>query len=412
MLDSHSQELTEGDFAARLLWAKRQGNPAWLWPDIEMVDWRVALHAIAQIVRVKLSGARPFRALDGDPAAIGLACYTSGMGPLLGWWLEQGKIAATRSIGDVLALHLDHNRRRTEGLIRAATDVAGRFLRHHIPVLVLKGAHTATEYFPDPATRPASDIDLLVADTQAIAAGNLLQDAGFQLVHRAARESTWRPNGVPTDPRSLMFVHADDPWSIDLHNSLDYVVAGGAPMARLDALRPLDHVEPWRPLPKAGVLEQPILLLHLATHAGAGLHNLTLLRLVELQMVISQDLTSGRLSWRDFLGEGERTHLLGFAYPALDLCEKLVPGTVPQAVLEQCAAAAPIGVQRLVAALQPAIAQRIGRGSFAEHFMWSPGWRDRARQLAHDIYMPKVTWKMSRSIYETRAWQLIRAVSR
>lgn len=412
MLDPHSHELAEGAFAARLVWAKRQGNPAWLWPDIAMADWRTALHAIEHIVRLKLSGASPFRALDGDTAAVGLACYTSGMGPLLGWWLEQGKIAASPSIEDVLARHLHHNRQRTEGLTRAATDVAGRFIRHHIPVLMLKGAHTATEYFPDPATRPASDVDLLVADVQAIAAGNLLQDAGFQRVHRAERESTWRPNGVATEPRSLMFVHADDPWSIDLHNSLDYVVAAGAPMARLDALRPFDHVDRWRPLPEAGVLEQPILLLHLAIHAGAGLHNLTLLRLVELQMVISQDLTCGRLSWRDVLGEGERSNLLGFAYPALHLCEKLVPGTVPRGVLEQCAAAAPIGVRRLVAALQPATAQRIGRGSFAEHFMWSVGWRDRARQLAHDIYMPRVPWKMSRSIYETRAWQLIRAVSR
>jgi hypothetical protein len=412
MLGPHPRNLADGEFTARLQWAKRQGNPAWLWPDVRIADWRSALHAIEHIVRLRLSGARPLRALDGDASAVGLACYTSGMGPLLGWWLERGQIAATPSIGAVLALHIHHNRLRTQGLARAATDVVGQFVRHQIPVLVLKGAHTATEYFPDPATRPASDVDLLVAETQSYAAGDLLQGAGFELVRRAERESSWRPAETATEPRSLMFVHADDPWSIDLHNSLDHVVAAGVPIARLDKLRPFDHADPWRPLPEAGVLEQPLLLLHLAIHAGAGLHNLTLLRLVELQMVIGQDLTSGRLSWHDFLDVGHRVNLLGFAYPALHLCEKLVPGTLPRAVLDVCAAAAPIRVRRLVAALHPATAQRIGRGSLAEHFMWSTGWRDRVRQVAHDIYMPRVEWQTSRAIYEIRAWQLIRAISR
>ena len=377
-----------------------------------MPNWRAALHAIEHVIRCRLSGARPTRALDGDPAAVGLACYTSGIGPLLGWWQEQGQIAATPSIEPVLALHLHHNRLRTERLARAATGVAGQLVRHRIPVLLLKGAHTAGEYFPEPATRPASDVDLLVAEAHAAAAGDLLQAAGFQIASRAERESSWRLNGVATEPRSLMFAHADDPWSIDLHNSLDHVVAAGAPIAGLDLLRPFDHVRKWQPLPDASVLDQPILLLHLAIHAGAGLHNLTLLRLVELHLVIRQDMSSGRLSWSDFLAEGQRAGLLGFAYPALRLCEKLAPGTVPHFVLDQCADAAPAGVRHVASTLQPADAQRIGRVSIAEHFMWSTNWRSHVRQLAYDISLPKVSWRKSWGIYERRAWQLLRAVSR
>jgi hypothetical protein len=164
----------------------------------------------------------------------------------------------------------------------------------------------------------------------------------------------------------------------------------------------------WPVDPHAGVLDQPLLLLHLAAHAGAGWQNLTLLRQVELVLVIRQDLQAGRLSWDAFIAAGERTRALGYAYPALFLAEKLSPGLIPALVLSLCAAWTPHAVRRALERLTPATAQRIDRNSVGEHFMWAEGWGGRMRLLASDLLPDVRSWQAFRRIYEERAWRLIR----
>ena len=159
----------------------------------------------------------------------------------------------------------------------------------------------------------------------------VLELAGYVAASRRKFESDWRLAGAPSEPNSLRMVHCDDPWSVDLHTSLDLGVGGGGPVARLDAAKPLSSGRRWTRSPDALVLEQPLLLLHLAVHAGAGLQNLTLLRLVELHFVARRDLGAGRLSWEAFVELGQRTGSLGIAWAALKLCEELAPGTVPEA---------------------------------------------------------------------------------
>ena len=156
------------------------------------------------------------------------------------------------------------------------------------------------------------------------------------------------------------------------------------------------------------MLDQPLLLLHLAVHASSGFQNLTLLRLVEIALVIDQDTASGLLTWDGFLAMGERTRSLGFAYPALRLCEMLTPERMPPHVLERCRREAPAGVMRIVDRLTPASAQRIDRTSVTEHFMWARGWTDVMRQIALDLAPAAGSWSKTWSIYETRAWRVLR----
>jgi len=394
--------LSPAEVRARFTRAKRQGNPVWLWPDIAVEDWRRALATIAQTARDVLSG-RPAGSLSAaDADAFGLACYTSGMGPLLGWWQARGLVRAAPDIGRVIDLHWRHNMDRNAHLAAIAADVAERLRGAGIAVALLKGAHTAAAYFPAPGTRPMADIDLLVGPRDLTGADAVLAAAGYVPGRRGERETNWRRAGTPAAPRTLTFLHRDDPWSIDLHHSLDQAVAAGAPPVRFDGARPLDGRGP-----SAAPLDQPLLLLHLAVHAGGGLHNLTLLRLVELHFVIRRDGADGGLSWPAFVRTGRAIGALGYAYPALRLCEDLVPGTVPAWVLERCAAAAPARVVRIVARLAPATAQRVERSSIAEHFMWSAGWPGLCRQLAADL-VPARSWRAAWSIYERRAWQMLR----
>jgi hypothetical protein len=388
--------------------ARRRGTPAWLWPEIAIEAWRDALALVAEIACHALAGQSPPRAAAGDPAAFGLACYTSGTGPLLAWWHDQGLIAASPEIASLLDLHWRHNQARHRGLIQVAADITQRLEARQIPVVLLKGLHTATTYFPATATRPMADIDLLVAETDAAAAAEILSGAGLAPGAPGRRETHWHPVAGRARLRTLLFVHEDDPWSIDLHHSLDQFVAAGAPLVRFDAAAPLQHVAPLPDFPAARGLDQPLLLLHLAAHAGGGLHNLTLLRLTELYLVIRQDEAAGRLSWQDFINTGTAIEALGYAYPALTLCEALMPGTVPHQVLDRCAAMAPARVLRIVERLTPATAQRVERSSVAEHFMWTAGWSGTMRQLAADLAPATQSWRAAWSIYERRAWQLLR----
>ena len=400
-------DISVEDARRRFLWARRQGRPAWLWPDMPIEAWRSGLQTIERAIAAVLTD-EPAAFLDGDPEALGLAGYTSGTGPLLGLWLEQGLLPASEPVALVLARHLAHNRARTRRMTAAAEAVVARLADAGVQAVVLKGAHTGPAYFPEAGARPASDIDLLVAGEDFARAEVALQGCGLVCGGRSRWESSWCERGARREPRSLTYVHADDPWSIDLHSSLNISVGPGAPLAALDLGRPLASGARWPAAAHAGALDQPLLLLHLATHAGAGWQNLTLLRQVELVLVIRQDLAARRLAWDAFLDLGARTGSTGYAYPALHLAEKLAPGLVPTEVLAHCAGKAPRTVRRALERLTPGTAQRIDRNSVGEHFMWAEGWRGRLSLLTADLLPAGRSWPEFRRIYEARAWSLIR----
>jgi Uncharacterised nucleotidyltransferase len=400
-------EISAEEVRRRFLWARRQGRPAWLWPDVSIEAWRAALEGIEGAIRALLAG-EPCVSLEGEPQSIGLAGYTSGMGPLLGLWLEQGRLHASPAVAATLARHLAHNRLRTDSMTASAVEIVGRLSDRGLQTLVLKGAHTGWSYFPEAGARPASDIDLLVTAGEASEAEAVMEGCGLTFKGRSQWESGWAPTTASQVPRSLTYVHAEDPWSIDLHNSLNISAGWGTPLAGFDLAHPMASSGRWLVDPRAGVLDQPLLLLHLATHAGGGWQNLTLLRQVELVLVIRQDLAAGRLSWDAFLDLGAKTGAITYAYPALCLAEKLSPGAVPKEVLDICAAQAPRAVRRALQQLTPATAQRIDRNSLTEHFMWAASWRGRVRLLVRDLFPADRSWPEFRRIYEERAWRLIR----
>jgi hypothetical protein len=400
-------ELDAEEVRRRFAWARRQGRPAWLWPDVPIEAWREALKALERVIAALFAGA-PVAPLDGDAETVGLAAYTSGVGPLLGLWLEQGRLQASDAVAATLARHLRHNRLRAARMETAGARIVARLADGGIKTLVLKGAHTGPAYFPEPGTRPASDIDLLVDAGDVPAAEAVMQACGFALGGRNPWESNWTAPSARREPRSLTYVHAEDPWSVDLHHALKISVGRGAPLADFDLARPLASWGRWPVDPRAGVLDQPLLLLHLAAHAGAGWHSLTLLRQVELVLVIRQDAAAGRLDWAAFGEMGVRTGALGYAYPALRLADQLAPGLVPPDVLSLCAGRTPKGVRRALERLTPATAQRIERNSLGEHFMWAQGWRGGLLQIASDILLSDRPWPEFRRVYEERAWRLIR----
>ena len=367
----------------RLLRARFRARPERLWPDLRPDQLQDALKVIAEMAGAALLNERKQVLAEADQA-LSVAGYVSGMGPLLGYWIECGLIDAPADVEDIFSLHLRHNRRRMLRLTAEAVAMARLFDGAGITPTIIKGMHTAHAYFPEPGTRPVSDIDLVMGSTGAMnAAQRLLSERGYlpgPLIIPENRQD-WRRPDVPETPRSLDFVHQDDPWTIDLQASFDRHFPAGK-IVRLDELASSAAMAAWPLSDCANVLPQPLLTLHLAVHASQGFNSLTLMRLTELALVIRADRANGILIWEEFVELADRIGALGFVYPAFLFTEELAAGTIPADILARCAAAAPRAVRRFLSGHTCWSVQRIHRWSRQEAFVWCDDIFGRIRAVA------------------------------
>ena len=318
---------------------------------------------------------------------LGVAAFTSGMGPLLGHWIESGALTAEPELAALLGLHLHHGRERarllTEELHRAVSLLAQAGI---IPI-VIKGMHTGAVYFPEPGTRPASDIDLVVGPAEAEAAGAALFAAGYEETNRQSRpyKSDWVPPGASRTLRSLEVTHRDNPLTLDLHTTLDRNFFGVGTVA----FGPLGDSATRRHTvgdAQVRVLEQPLLTASLAAHASEGLQNLSMIRLVELVLVVRRDRERGELDWVDLCSLLERADALHLAYPAFEMAERLVPGTLDPEFRRSLAGAAPPRMLRVLEGLQPFSVHRFRDRSLDERFMWARGPIEQVRRALHMLW--------------------------
>jgi hypothetical protein len=384
---------------------QRTGDPGVLWPDVDEPSRLAALTEISVCIADVLRGGAG--ALGGDAAAIGIAGLTSGTGPLLALWASTGRVTTSPEVESVLARHLAHGRARAERLDRGLGNALDTLATAGVSCTVLKGMHTARRYYPEAGARPMGDIDLFIPPESRRAGEHALERAGWRRGDRQRRpyKCDWHPPGVDERIRGLDLVHTWDPWSVELHASLDRIFAPGR-LARLP-LRAGDD-EPWtiagRPV---RVLVPPMLIAYLAAHASEESHAARLLRVVELVLVAREEAARGRLVWRDVGARLAATDSAGFAFPALAFAERLVPGTVDPAVLDECSAAAGPRVRALVEADSAADHLPLERVRVAEKFMWSRGPADTARRIGLMLW-PKTSGSFGDMVrtYARRAYRL------
>ena len=378
-------DLDPEEVRARVAWARKRGLPRWLWPDIAPQQWRAALSQIAVALTHVLTDQPGNASLDGDPRVLSLAAYTSGTGPLLGYYIERGNLSAAPAVADMLAIHLSHNRTRMEMLRREATAAAQLLADNGIAAIVPKGMHTAFEYFPEPGCRPVSDIDLVVKPEQLTHAEEIFREHGYagKVMSQVPYQCDWTLVGGRATPHSLLHVHADDPWSVDLQTTIDRHLRNVA-VIHLDRFASSDRLAPWPLSSAARVLRQPLLLVVLAAHASQHLINLSLGRIVEIALVARADQASGALDWDAFIHIAREAGPR-YLYPALFACERLVPGTVAPSALKVCEADAPAGLRRLLAKRDVALLQPLDHHSFAERYMWFGGWWNRLRRIVREV---------------------------
>ena len=396
-----------GSVQERFARARRDGYAAWLWPDIPVENWRSAVDAIAGVVRSVLAGDKDAFLPFGDANAMGVAGYTSGMGPLLGLWMETGTVGAETGIAELFRIHLSHNRLRMERLSRVTREVTGKLNEAGISAVILKGMHTAFRYFPEPAARPLSDIDIFIPLESMDEAERIFSTLGYRRVlrMRSPYACDWIPPAQPRSPRTLTFVHEDDPWSIDVLGTLDKRLATGQ---RVNLANLLPCTESADLFPGAHVMRQPLLALYLAAHMSQSLLNVTVLRVLELALVIRHDTAEGTFDWNEFLRGASLVGGARFVYPALVFAKQIAPEAVPREVMAHAATDAPKNLRHVVERLTIASAQPLRRHSVSERFMWAGTGREGLRQIASEFFVDGQGRPFSEALYRigSKLWAL------
>ena len=359
----------------------RGNDPAALWPGVRSDALQRAADAIGHATTALMRGAEATLTTDADARTVGIAALLTGMGPLLGFWLERGTLHTRGDIAAVLAEHLAQGRLRAARIGDEVSPLLAALAAAGAAPAVMKGFHTARIAFPDPGTRPFADVDVIVAPRHVATAEAILQGAGFTAkpARHGIYKRDWRPPGGEGTV-SFELWHSRSDWSLELHDGVNFET-----LLRLGAR--LDLQDAFEPAPPAfGVpllVPRPALLLAiLATHASLELGTARLLRSVELVRVVRHLRDTRRLDWPAFEALLHRSRAARFVYPALSLAERLAPGTVGAGVLARARHATTRRARQLDARYTltaPILPDTLSPG---HRLLWTDGPREVLRELA------------------------------
>ena len=382
-----------------------------LWPGLDADVLQRAADAIGVAVAGVLREDRATLPWDGaaqrDARALGVAALLTGVGPLLGVWLERGRLAADDSAARVLARHLAHSRARAARMRAGVLPVLGRMETAGLAPGVIKGFHTAHEYFPEAGARPTADVDVVVAPEQVPRTMQILRDAGFVsvLATRSGSKSEWTSPDHDGVIHSHELWHARNPWKLDLHDGLNFAaVMREVRVPQTASLSDAIHVDGVA----LRVCEPNELISVLATHGSTELYSQRLLRLVELVLVVRRAGSLGRLDWdavdASLAGRGTRR----FALPLLTLAEQLAPGTVPAPVLGRLRGDASRRIVAVTSRFTPTAPVLDERFSLSERLLWVIGVRATVRRLWRMIApLEDVPLRARLATYRHRATRLL-----
>ena len=351
----------------------RTRDPRALWPELTESASAEARRAIERAVRAVLADeTRVVLDAHGKDAiyALTVAGFTTGTGPLLARWMEDGRVQAPSAVRDAFALQLKHGRGRAARMQHGVLPAFDALLARDITPVVIKGFHTAQAYCEEPGVRPMSDVDIVVPPERIDEAEVALEAANFR--PRTPRVRPYQRDWVAAnvDPRVFSVERHDvrSRWHLELHESFNRKFPNFV-QADLDGER--HHVTT---IDVAGrrllAPAQPLLLLVLACQLSSELGTIRLMRLIDLVRAVRADRAKGTLDWDDVLAALQRTGAARFTYPALAMAEDLAPGTIDPRVINVARDASTWGVRHRVDRLAPGGNSLEGTSLIAK-FMWA-----------------------------------------
>jgi hypothetical protein len=174
---------------------------------------------IASFQRSAIEVASQFRSHSQvDWRAILIWLDISGMALYLLDRLEELGIedSVPAEIRERLQQNLNRNRQRTAALLREAESVARQFEHAGIPFALLKGITLTPDSVPQPALRWQTDLDFLIAESNAMAATGVLRSLDYSL--HATCEKTLEFRSGPMGKHDLANLYrADIQKSLELH---------------------------------------------------------------------------------------------------------------------------------------------------------------------------------------------------
>ncbi|HVH12034.1 MAG TPA: nucleotidyltransferase family protein [Longimicrobium sp.] len=399
-------DLPPDEAPRRIREARARGVPRWLWPELPVPLWRDATTEVVRATGEVLAG-RP-AVLDGEgrigAPALGLAAFLTGTGPLLGHWMERGALSADGDTADLFALHLAHGRARAERMRWMLGDALAALAAAGVEPILVKGAATAHTLFPEPGTRPMSDVDLVVRPAAIGAAERALAGAGFvrlpSAYERRPYHADWRAPGDDGTVHSLALLHRDNPLLLNLRDGFDRHPATGR--VRLGWPASTDTVAISGLDSDARALGGAFLVAHLAAHASEHRENLLPIRLADLVLAFRAGVDADAV---DALLRARRiSHRV---YPAIALAERLVPGTVDGRLLDSLSAAAGPRLRGRIAALDLAYLQRLDQPVAGGQAFASRGPLDDARAALRRLFPFNSPGRLA-EVYRTRLLRLFR----
>jgi len=381
------------ELARRLEEFDRTREPGSLWPGLTEPARVAAAQELERITRLRLAGASAIQldpARAHSPYALLVAGHTTGIGPVIGAWVERGFVAGTAERTAPFLRHLAHSRARGGRMEREVLPAIDALLQRGVTPVLLKGFHTSRVYFPEPGARRMADVDVLIPPDRVADVEQALSELGFRPDTAALRpyKRDWIDASIDPRHHSLELAHEASRWVLEVHASLDRLHHPGA-VARLDSAR--SSVEP---LDVAGrtvhVLSPELLLVYLACHCSQELDGIRLLRLFEIVQVVRHERAHHRLEWDAVLAMLERHRAAHFAYPAFALAEDLAPGTVDPRVLGAGRRASTLAARHTVPRLAPAGGSLDARGVMRQ-LMWTRGTVAIAQRLLRNVWPASFT---------------------
>lgn len=134
-----------------------------------------------------------------------------GMAPLLWRHLRQAQISIPRETEQILSGLYLRQRAFNQTYAHVLIEMNALFEQAGIRPLLLKGLALAYQYYPDPALRPISDIDLLFKKEEVLPAMDILVRAGFHANYPRLATAPFIPKELSADstPRNGIRVHVE-----------------------------------------------------------------------------------------------------------------------------------------------------------------------------------------------------------